>query len=370
MKRVLITSAGSHSAAAFNRSLKNSPEPAYLIGTDSDKLTLQRAEADEKHLLPHVDEPDFLAVLRDLISETSPDVVFTLSPEETLAVSGARDTLSAKVFLPPHEYVSTCQLEWESYKKWQQAGVPVAQSLLIQNESDLRRAFQEIGPKLWLREMTSRQGKGSLPVWGFEPARDWINLRRGWGNFIAADLLGKKTVTWESVWRNGDLVAAQGRRRRSWELHNLVPSGVTGITGSSETASDPEIDDIAVRAINAIGPHPHGVLCVDLTYDMEGRPNVTKISAGSFMDGGAACFSTLGFNMPACALRTATEEPLDGPFPVLNPLPQGVICIRGMDIEPVFSDSAEIERMSNELSSLRAEIRDVRHGVPVQRNTE
>ena len=59
---------------------------------------------------------------------------------------------------------------------------------------------------------------------------------------MAAEHLGRETVTWQSIWHDGRLVVAQGRRRHSWAFGNRAQSGVTGLTGVGETVGDPALD--------------------------------------------------------------------------------------------------------------------------------
>ena len=59
MKRILITGAGGSPSTNFVRSLRDAPERFHLIGADCNKYYLQRAETDERHLVPEADEPDY-----------------------------------------------------------------------------------------------------------------------------------------------------------------------------------------------------------------------------------------------------------------------------------------------------------------------
>ena len=105
---------------------------------------------------------------------------------------------------------------------------------------------------------------------------------RGWGCFTAAQLLTDRSVTWQSIWYEGDLVVAQARRRHKWNYGNRTLSGVTGITGVAETCSDEDVTRTALDAIAAIDSRPHGIFCVDMTYDRSGVPNPTEINIGRF----------------------------------------------------------------------------------------
>ena len=356
MKRVLLTAAGGRLAIGLTRALKVAPEPLHLIGVDSHKFMLQRAETDEKYLVPRADEPDYVPCLRSIVDETGTDFLCVGLEAELLPISAARDRVGTRTFLPKHETMALCGSKMGSYEVWRQAGVPVPQSMLLETETDLRRAFQEIGTDLWLREITGTGGKGSLPVSDFAVAKSWIELRRGWGRFMAAQRLEAEAATWESIWRDGELVAAQGRKRHYWEFANLTLSGVTGMTGSWETIADPQVDDISAQAIKAIDPEPHGIMTVNLAYDQRGVPNVTEINAGRFASGEIVYLTPFGPNFAYIMVQLALGEEVDLELPLVNPFPEGIVKDRGMDIEPILTDMGSIDSFEAELQQRRASV--------------
>lgn len=329
-------------AVGFTRGLKAAPEQVQVVGVDANQYGLQRAETDFKYLVPWARESAYFDVLNDIIDGTGVDLVTVQLEAELAPISANRSLLNAPVFLPRHETILACDSKWDSYEKFVKAGVPVPCSILINSEADLKRAFDELGPTVWLRALTGTGGKGSLPASSFEEGRAWIDMWRGWGNFMAAELLSKETVSWESVWSNGKLVAAQLRKRLYWEFSNLTVSGVTGITGASETATEPGSQRVAHEAVMAIDPEPHGIMGVDLAFDRDGNPKVTEINAGRFMSGGVILFAQSGFNFPYVAAKTGMGETVDGSMKMTNPFPDGMVCVRGLDIEPVITTRSVI----------------------------
>jgi len=119
---------------------------------------------------------------------------------------------------------------------------------------------------------------------------------------------------------------------------------VTGITEIGETISDEVVDRVAQEAILAVDRKPHGVFAVDMTYDSKGIPNPTEINIGRFFTT-TYFFTKAGLNMP----QIYRDIALEGKFPSLkrrvNPLPAGLIWIRGMDVEPVLTTVEDLERM-------------------------
>ena len=180
-----------------------------------------------------------------------------------------------------------------------------------------------------------------MPTNNFDLAKAWIDRHNGWGDFIAAQMLTSKTVTWLSIWYEGELVVAQTRARSGWIHGNRSVSGITGVTKVGRTISDPIIDEIALKSVYAVTDKPHGIFGVDMAYDCNGIPNPTEINISRFFTT-ILFFTEAGLNMPVIFKDLA----LYGRFPslakVINPLPDGLIWLRGMDTKPRLMTDIQI----------------------------
>jgi hypothetical protein len=352
-RRILVTGAGGTPSTNFVRSLRESGEPFHLIGADCNEYYLQRAETDERHLVPTADDPDYLPLLQALIAETGAELVYSQPDQEIEVLSRHRDAVGARTFLPAHRTIEICQDKFASFRAWKEAGLPVPDTMLVSTEEDLESAFARFGAPVWLRAIVSPGGgKGSFRAATVREARAWLDFSGGWGTFTAAECLEPDSITWTALYRDGELIAAQGRQRLYWEFGNRAPSGVTGITGTGVTVSDPALDDIAQRAVAAIDPRPNGIFAVDLTYDRRGVPNPTEINIGRFFTT-HLFFTRAGLNLPHLFVQLAFGEPVTPPEPRINPLPPGLAWVRGMDFLPVLTTVEEIERSTAGLAERR-----------------
>ena len=334
------------------RSLRAAPEPVHLTGTDADPYCLLRAGTDTCHLVPPAGDPAYLDVLNAIVEREDVGLVHAQNDAEVAFLSEHRDQVAARLFLPARETVRACQDKFRSYESWMAAGLPVPETVMLRSEEDLQAAFERFGGALWLRATSGAGGRGALAVQDYDTARSWLEFQKGWGSFTAAELLEPDSITWMSVWRDGELVVAQGRKRLYWELSRISPSGVTGVTGAGVTITDPALDELAEAAVLAIDPHPDGLFGVDLTYDRAGVPNPTEINVGRFFTT-HQFFTALGVNLPYAYLKLAFGEP-PPPFPRRrNPAPEGMVWIRGVDFEPVLAPTAEIDRHRAALEELR-----------------
>jgi hypothetical protein len=347
--RIQIGGAGGAPSNNFIRSLRESGRGDYLIGASCIPSDLFLADTDEKHVVPYATAPEYSGSICKLLAGTKPDFLHVQNDYEVQAISRMRsqiEMLGVRLYLPAPETIENCIDKGKSYELWKKAGVKVPETMLLHSPDDLRKAFALLGDKIWIRATVGAAGQGALPTDDFEFARIWIDRFKGWGNFTAAECLTPRTVTWLSLWYEGELVVAQTRRRRSWNFGNRTLSGVTGITGVGETCSDPVVDQVSLDAIRSIDPKPHGIFAVDMTYDHQGWPNPTEINIGRFFTT-HYFFTKAGLNMPEIFCNIALDDVFPSLARKINPLPDGLIWIRGMDVEPVLTTVDELARMEH-----------------------
>lgn len=355
MKRILVGGAGGTPSNNFIKSIRDSKEKLYIMGMTADPYDLCKANVDKRFLVPFSYEKDYYSVLEHIIEENSPEFIHVQNDIEVLAISKFRKNLKKMgvlFCLPSHKSIELCIDKLKSWKIWEKSGIKVPKSLIITEPDDLKTAFSKFGEKIWIRSIEGAAGKGSLPTNNLIFAKNWIDYFDGWGDFMAAEYLSPKSVTWMSLWNDGELVVAQGRERINWAFANRAISGVTGITGAAITVSDQIVDNIAQKAIKSIDDTPHGIWSVDLTYDVDGVPNPTEINIGRFFTTNYF-FTKMGLNMPYLYLKLAFDEELPPINKKLNPLPPDYLWIRGMDTEPVLITKEKVNSYVNELERLK-----------------
>lgn len=349
MKKILIAGAGGAPSEGVINSLLRSEKKEAIIGMGSEPTDLVLSNAREKFYIPYADTAEYKESLLKLLSIAKPDLVHFQNDLEIYHASKFRDEIHAlgiKTFMPPHEVIDTCVHKYKTYLKCREAGVKVPTNIMINSEEDLKRAFSELGDnngKIWLRASSiGGGGKGALPTNDFTFAKGWIERYNGWGDFVAAEMLTPDTVTWLSIWHEGELVVAQTRIRKGWTHGNRTVSGVTGVTKVGQTFSDPEVDRISIATVKAVSDKPHGIFGVDMAYDKEGIPNPTEINISRFFTT-VLFFTEAGLNLPEIFKNII----LYNEFPILekkiNPLEDGLLWLRGMDTKPRLMTSDQLK---------------------------
>lgn len=348
MKKILLAGAGGAPTENVVHSLREAEKKEYLIGIGSEPYDMMISDTDIRYQVPYAVEKNYKKRLFEIIDREKPNFAHFQNDIEIREISRIRDEISdkgVKLYMPSLETVELCVDKGKSTNLWMREGIKVPKTMIIKEEADLKYAFEQLGDQegnIWLRATVGGGGKGALPTNDFEFAKMWINRFNGWGAFTAAELLTKDTVTWLSIWYEGELVVAQTRKRQSWNFGNRTLSGVTGITRVGETCSDEVVNRVALDAIQSIDKRPHGIYGVDMTYDRNGIPNPTEINISRFFTT-VYFFTKAGLNMPEIFKNIALYNEFPSLKKKINPLPDGLLWIRGMDREPVLTTQDKLK---------------------------
>lgn len=352
MKKILIAGAGGAPSEGVINSLLRSKKKEIIIGMGSEPTDLVLSSAQEKYYVPYADSAEYKESLLRLLKVSKPDLIHFQNDLEIYHASQFRDEIHAlgiKTYMPPHEVIDTCVHKYKTYLKCKEAGIKVPENIVIHNEEDLKRTFSELGDEngmIWLRASSiGGGGKGALPTADYTFAKGWIDRYDGWGDFVAAEMLTPDTVTWLSIWNEGELVVAQTRIRKGWTHGNRTVSGVTGVTKVGQTFSDPVVDSISIATVKAVSDKPHGIFGVDMAYDKNGVPNPTEINISRFFTT-VLFFTEAGLNMPEIFKDIALYNEIPRLKKKINPLEDGLLWLRGMDTIPRLMSS---ERLNKEI---------------------
>ncbi|MGN0017447.1 MAG: carboxylate--amine ligase [Candidatus Gastranaerophilaceae bacterium] len=350
MTKILIAGAGGAPSEGVINSLLQSKKAEEIIGMGSEPSDLVLSNAKRKYYVPYANTQEYKDALLKILNKEKPDLIHFQNDLEVFHASLLRDEIhktGCKTFMPEHSVIDTCVNKWKSYLAFKSAGVKVPVNMLINNEEDLKEAFSKLSDSngnVWFRASSiGGGGKGSIPTNDYQLAKCWIDRANGWGDFIAAQMLTPETVTWLSIWYEGELVVAQTRKRTGWIHGNRSASGVTGVTKVGTTCSDELVNKIAIDTIKAVSDKPHGIFGVDMAYDKEGIPNPTEINISRFFTT-VLFFTQAGLNMPEIFKDLALYQEFPTLKNKINPLEDGLLWLRGMDTKPRLMRTEDFEK--------------------------
>jgi glutathione synthase/RimK-type ligase-like ATP-grasp enzyme len=312
----------------------------HVVGTEASEYYLHLAPTETKYLVPKANNPAYIDRLNEIIRKEKIDFLHAQPDVEVEAVSEKREKLEAPVFLPSKRAVLACQDKLESAKVWKQKGVPVAKTVVIGQESDVDKAFSELGSPIWIRATQGAGGRGSTPADNRETALSWIRYWRSRGVnwvFIAQEHLPGKNIAFHSLWKDGELVTSMARERVEYIYSYLAPSGIMGTPAVQRTVHDDTVNKISTDAVLAIDPNFSGIASVDLKENKAGVPCVTEINPGRmfttsffFSYASKVFFDDYRINIPYLYTKLAYKESIPK-LQKYNALPADVYWIRHMD---------------------------------------
>jgi carbamoyl-phosphate synthase large subunit len=351
MYKILITGAGSAQTNGVVNCLLDDEEECEIIGVGSDPYDLMFCRAHKRYLIPHSTKPEYKEALLKVIETEKPDLVHFQHDVEMAIALKFEDEIRKRgctLFAPDYQTIDTCVYKYKSWLKFKEAGIKVPENIVIETEEDLANAYKELTDgtwPVWFRPMIiGNAGKGSFVTGDQDEAKEIIDNENGWGNYMAAEYLPGENLTWLSIWKNGDLIVAQGRKRGGWAYSSMSLSGVTGITKIGETYSSDVLDDISIKCCKAVATDgkPNGIFGVDLKCDRNGVPNPTEINISRFF-ATVEFFEKAGLNMPAIFKDLALYNKKPSLERVLNPLEDGLLWLRSLDDRPILTTESEIK---------------------------
>ena len=276
-RRILLPSAGTGASNNLIRSLREDCPGVAVIGVHDDRFTLRNSKANRNYLLPPTRHPRFADALRTLIERERIDLLIPNTAGDVDVVSGLRDVLPCRTFLPSKSAIERCQHRGE------------------------------------LGELLRAQGVAPMATPGALPGRD---------------------IACQSLWKDGRLVLIKTVERLAYLGATTNAGGA--IESLARTVREPGAAAVCAEAIRAIDPSATGAFSVDLKEDPAGLPCVTEVSPGHFTTMLNFFDATGRHNMSATYVRLALGEPvdIDDPYDVAEER----YLVRGIDTLPaIFS---------------------------------
>lgn len=333
MKRILVTGAGGTPGYNFVKAIRSSQNKLYIVGTDSSQYHIHLArEVNKAYVVPRYDHEEYIEKLNEIIKNEDLQFVHAQPDVEVGRISRDREKLKAKIFLPDKKTVELCHNKFKLIQHLNTKNLPSAENTLIENEEDLKTAFQELGPRIWLRAIRGAGGRGSLPVENLEHARAWVDYWDGWGDFVAEEYLPGRNMAWQALFKEGELVTSLVWERIEYIIAHVSPSGITGTPSVARIIENKEVNHIATNVVESITRRPNGIFSMDFKEDQTGTPCVTEINPGRFFTP-SYMYVKAGFNLPHIYLKLAFNEEIPE-LPKTNAFKHRILWIRGIDIEP------------------------------------
>jgi carbamoyl-phosphate synthase large subunit len=348
VKKILITGSGGSAGLGFTRCLKIAPEKIFTVGTDCNEKSIFNSETDKRILIPPAKSSNYIKVINEIIDNYNIEFIHAQPDIEIKVLSENVKKIKCLTFLPSMKTVEICQDKMRTQKILEENEIPVARAILIKSPDDLKEAFEEIKPPIWIRAIKGAGGKGSLLVRKFEHANSWIDYWDGWGNFMACEYLPGSNFGCDLIFNNGEFVTCQTKERLEYILSQASPSGITGTSGVVKAVNRKDIEKISKDAIYSIDSSPNGVFSVDLKENRNKKACVTEINPGRFLTSSLHFFYMTRNLLPYVYVKIAYKEYV--PEKLLSKrIFEGTILVRSLDKYPILLKESKLKKIKKKM---------------------
>ena len=313
---ILVLGAGTGAVNNLVATLRTAFPGLVVIGAHDDPFVLNKSTGDRNYLLsPGLAE---IGELTRIVARETIDLVIPSQDSEVKRLSDHRGALGRHLFLPRKNVIDRCQDKCDLAAFLARHDVPVPVSFPVTDLEALDRIAEKLAwaPGLWCRVRSGSRSFGAAPVTDARQARTWIEhwaALRGVrpSSFMLAEYLPGRDFFCQSLWQDGRLVLVKSCERVSYFGGENSPSGTSSLYSLAKTVIEPEVVDVSLRAIRALGATPTGTFSVDLKENAEGVPCVTEINAGRLVMGMTTIAPIGSHNIAECYVRAALGETLE-----------------------------------------------------------
>ncbi|EIM77252.1 hypothetical protein A3SI_06684 [Nitritalea halalkaliphila LW7] len=119
-------------------------------------------------------------------------------------------------------------------------------------EENLSAIGHILGYPYWVRSSSGSSGLGSLKISNEVALRNWLVLNPDVEFFLASQYLPGRNLACKLLYWKGKLVRAASAERVNYIMAKVVPSGITGNTSFGRLLNEPQLVEIADRAMQHI----------------------------------------------------------------------------------------------------------------------
>ena len=349
---ILISGVGGPTPRSIARSIKLSryAEVVKMYGTDVNPLAYGLYENElyqETRLIPYAGKEGYWESLHAYVQENDISCAMVQPEHEVLAWTKLKKEggkWPCKTLLPDYDVVKVLVDKGAMTDIFKDTGL-VPESYLIDPENVNFEELEQILPyPFWIRSTSGSSGLGSLKVEDRNSLKNWITINPNVTEFIASTYLPGRNLACKLLYHNGELLRSASGERVNYIMAKVAPSGITGNTSYGRLLNEPELVNIAEKAMELIfdstGAPRHGFFTADFKEDAHGKPYITEINVRmvafnySFAKGGA--------NFSEDIVRLMNDDASFDRSYKMYTFEPGTIFLRDVDAEPKLMNENDL----------------------------
>lgn len=343
--KLLLLGASGNAGMNFANSLRSGIDGIEIHGMDLSSNFFDNGYCDHNTLLPRLPLDEKIKFLNSYCDEEGIDFVHAQPDPEAKFLTFHQHKITAKTWSNSvEEYLAFedklyCQSVWSN--KLDLSFECHSLDDCIKSPALFDQILRKSG-KVWVRSMKGAGSKGALPVKTIEHAVFWAEYwdeMRGVpkADFMVAEYLPGSEYAVQTLWQNGKLVSSQARERVEYFFGSIMPSGQSSTPSVAKTINDREVYDTAYNAIKSISDTPHGIYCVDLKRNTDGKIIPLEVNYGRFFTT-SNFFAAVGVNAPAQYVQLALGGTVE---PTVEVVTKEIYWTRGLDRRPYLAEEKD-----------------------------
>ena len=343
--KILITGACAVSARSVLRSLKISKifGDCEFIGWDTCTLLygVYAKAFDKLYKVPHVSDPTYETVARDIIAKEKIDAAIIVPEVEV--VFWTERNIGIPCLLPPPKFAHLAISKEKVFEALK--GTTLVPKHFSASVSEIKAdGFENpLGYPVWIRDggAGTASAKGAFKAFTHEDLKAWCQINKGIEQFQLAEFLPGSNYGCFCLFKNGRLVKMCQAERIEYIMAKVAVSGITGNTSKGRLLNDDRIKKVALEVIDILcrktGETMNGLVVVDRKCRADGYPVATEINLRHVAF--SSMFASAGFNVSEYQLLLALGRDSEISPEIEKTYPEGNFMLRDVDGEPIYIDS-------------------------------
>ena len=353
---ILITGVGGPTPRSFAVSLKKYSRLAdtSLYATDINPLAIglyNRQLFETGYVIPKADDPGYWDAIEKIVATHAIEFAVVLPEFEVLAWSRRQQEgrLPCKVLLPDPLLAEMLVNKSEMTEALKDMDLVPPSVAFSREETGLNHVSDTLGFPFWVRSASGTSGLGSLKVENQPALKNWIQINPDVREFLASTYLPGRNLACKMLYYEGNLIRTACGERVNYIMAKVAPSGITGNTSFGRLLNEPELTDVAIRAMDHMfevtGARKHGFFTVDFKEDKDGKPCITEVNVRHVAF--TQCFAAGGANFAEDTMRLLSGDPtFDRKYRNYEFEP-GLIFLRDVDELPVMMKENDLIKLNH-----------------------
>lgn len=348
---ILITGVGGPTPRSFAIALKKygNFKNVRLIATDINRLSIglyQKELFDTSYVIPRADADNYWTVIQEIVNKENIDLAVILPELEVMewAKKNEAGSLPCKVLLPSSQMAELLVDKSKMTEILNPLGI-VPTSISFHRElDDFAHLFQILGDSFWVRSTAGTSGLGSLLIDSKASLNNWIQINPKVNEFLASTFLPGRNLACKLLYWEGKLLRAACAERVNYIMAKVAPSGITGNTSFGRLINEPNLVDVATKAMNKMfeytGSKKHGFYTVDFKEDSNGVPFITEVNVRHVAF--TQCFAAGGANFASDTIRLLINDTTFDYNYKMYEFEKDLIFLRDVDSVPILMKESEL----------------------------